>query len=351
VTGFWSERRVLVTGHTGFKGSWLTMWLRELGATVFGYALAPPTTPSLFDAAHLGEGLEWLEADVRDATRVREAVVRFAPEIVFHLAAQPLVRASYEQPSETFETNVMGTVNVLEAARRQATVRALVIVTSDKCYENAETARAVREEDALGGRDPYSASKACAELVAGAYARALFGEGGPAVATARAGNVIGGGDWARDRLIPDLVRALGAREPALIRNPASTRPWQHVLEPLAGYLRLAERLHGDRTVAAGAWNFGPDPSAVRPVGQVADEICRRWGAGARWTHDDSAQPREARVLALDSSKARAHLDWRPCLTHDETLAWTVEWYQEVAGGGDARALTLAQLRRYQETAA
>lgn len=345
---FWHGRRTLLTGNTGFKGSWLSLWLLELGAKVAGYSLPPPTSPSLFAAAKLATDVDWLHADVRDLHHLRDALGKWEPEIVFHLAAQPLVRASYEQPVETFDTNVMGTVNVLEAARHQASVQVVIVVTSDKCYENREWLWPYREDDALGGHDPYSASKACAELVTASYRRSLLPDRRPAVATVRAGNVVGGGDWARDRLVPDMVTALAAQQPATIRNPGSIRPWQHVTEPLAGYLLVAERLHRDPSAAEGAWNFGPNTESVQSVATVAEQLCRLWGEGASWVVSEGKAPHEARMLTLDSSKARARLGWAPRLDKDEALSWTVDWYKAVSRGADAREQTLGQLRRYQE---
>ncbi len=343
---FWRGRRTLITGNTGFKGSWLSLWLRELGAKVVGYSLPPPTSPSLFERARLAELFEWTEADVRDLARAKEAFARWKPEVVFHMAAQSLVRASYERPVETFETNITGTVNILEAARVGG-VRAVLIVTSDKCYENRDWVWPYRESDQLGGHDPYSTSKACAELVTASYRRSLLGSTGPAVASVRAGNVIGGGDWAQDRLVPDVVAALRSRKPALIRNPYSTRPWQHVLEPLQGYLLLAERLCSQRDFAE-AWNFGPNADSVQPVSVIADELCQAWGNGASWTQDLSVHPHEARMLTLDSAKARARLGWTPHLDYRQALRWTVDWHKEVFDGSDPRDQTLHQIRSYQE---
>jgi CDP-glucose 4,6-dehydratase len=339
---------VLVTGVTGFKGSWLALWLRELGATVIGYSLPPPTTPSLFECAHLRDAIEWIDADVRDGARLRRAVREARAEVVFHLAAQSLVRASYEIPVETFETNVLGTVNLLDALRDEASLRAVVVVTSDKCYENREWCWPYREGDALGGHDPYSSSKACAEIVTKAYYRSFFMSRKVGVASARAGNVIGGGDWARDRLIPDIVAALGKGESVLVRNPASVRPWQHVLEPLLGYLLLAERLADGADAFSDGWNFGPNPDAVRPVSELVGSICSSWGDGARWHAAETVQPHEAKTLALDASKARTQLGWRPRLTLDEALSWTVEWYKALRSGDDMRDRSLAQIRRYRE---
>jgi len=336
---FWRGRRVFVTGHTGFKGSWLATWLARLGAQVTGYALAPDQTPNLFEAARVAGDIDSRTGDVRNFESLREALAGSEAEIVFHLAAQSLVRKSYESPVETYATNVMGTVHLLEAVRALKSVRAVVVVTSDKCYENREWSRPYREDDALGGRDPYSNSKACQELVASAYRQSFPG---PAIATARAGNVIGGGDWARDRLVPDLIRAFSEGEPAVIRNPASIRPWQHVLEPLHGYLLLAEKLvEGDGF--AEAWNFGPSGADVRPVRWIADALMARWGEGARWTQDAGTHPHEAVTLTLDSTRARRALGWTPRLSLDESLDWIVEWHR----AADARGVTLQQIERYE----
>ena len=346
--GFWAGRRVLVTGITGFKGAWLALWLKDLGARVCGYSLAPPTSPSLFDVARLRSDVDWIEADVRDRTRLVHEVGAWRPEVLFHLAAQSLVRVSYEQPAETFDTNVMGTVNVLEAVRACPDVRAAVIVTSDKCYENREWDWPYRENDRLGGHDPYSSSKACAELVAACYARSLLKETPVGVATARAGNVIGGGDWARDRLVPDIVSALATGRTPRVRNPASIRPWQHVIEPLSGYLLLAERLFEQPRAFAGSWNFGPPADAVQSVSAVADAVCKGWGDGASWTRDELPQPHEARILTLDSSKARRSLAWRPRLDYLDAVRWTVDWYKANGAGMDMARETRRQLERYQE---
>jgi len=345
----WRGRRTLVTGVTGFKGGWLALWLRNLGADVVGYSLPPPTKPSLFEHARVGDDVRWVDGDVRDLARLRQVVAEARAEVVFHLAAQPLVRASYDDPVETFDTNVMGTVNVLEALREDRAVRAVVVVTSDKCYENREWVWPYREHDPLGGHDPYSSSKACAEIAARAYDRSFFRTRNVGVATVRAGNVVGGGDWARDRIVPDIVGAIERGSSALVRNPASLRPWQHVLEPLHGYLMLAEKLV-DGTELSDGWNFGPNPDAVRPVSELAATLCSLWGEGARWHPAEVVQPHEARMLALDSSKARAAIGWRPRLTLDQALEWTVHWYKGCRRGADMRALSLEQICRYQEMA-
>lgn len=343
----WRGLRVLVTGHTGFKGSWLSLWLDSLGAEVHGLALPPSTSPSLFAAAGLERVVHSVECDIRDRVGVANAINAAAPEVVFHLAAQPLVRESYASPVETYGTNVMGTVHVLDAIRRTKSVRAIVVVTTDKCYENREWLWGYREGEPLGGADPYSSSKACAELVSSAYARSFFGgTDAPALATARAGNVIGGGDWSEDRLVPDFVRAATTKRPLVVRNPLAIRPWQHVLDPLAGYIMLAERLLGDPAIAAGAWNFGPADEDAREVAWVADRLAANWSDTAGWTRDEREHPHEARLLKLDCSKARALLGWASRLQVSDALAWTVRWYRDFYAGSDPLALTRAQIRDY-----
>lgn len=342
---FWSGRRVFLTGHTGFKGSWLTAWLLRMGAEVTGYALPPPTRPSLYQALRLAEAHHGVTGDVRDAAALAAAVREARPEVVFHLAAQPLVRRSYAEPVETFGTNVMGTVHLLEAVRAVGAVRAVVAVTTDKVYENREWVWPYREDDALGGHDPYASSKAMAELATAAYRRSYFSPAelarhGTAVASARAGNVIGGGDWAEDRLVPDLVRGFASRRPVVIRHPGAIRPWQHVLEPLSGYLLLAERLHAGDAAACDAWNFGPSDEDARPVGELADRLAARWGDGARWQHEPGAHPHEAHVLRLDIAKARHALGWSPRWTIATAVDRTADWYRGFAHDpGSARALT------------
>ncbi|NIJ20031.1 CDP-glucose 4,6-dehydratase [Sphingomonas naasensis] len=343
----WRGRRVLVTGHTGFKGSWLSLWLHMLGAEVTGFALPPPDdTPSLFAAARIDALIEHVEGDIRDLTAVRAVVEASRPEVIFHLAAQPLVRLSYREPVETYATNVMGTVHLLEAARRAPGVRAVVCVTSDKCYENREWVWPYRESDPMGGHDPYSSSKGCAELVASAY-RSSFFANGPGLATVRAGNVIGGGDWAEDRLVPDLVRAFEAGVAPLIRAPDAVRPWQHVLEALGGYLQIAERLLAGERNFADAWNFGPSDDDTRPVSWIVEQVRGLWGGDARpQTLDHGARVHEAGLLRLDCSKARAALGWRPGLTLEQALDWIVAWHKAIGRGEDARAVTLAQIADY-----
>jgi CDP-glucose 4,6-dehydratase len=343
---FWRGRRVLVTGHTGFKGSWLSLWLQELGAEVHGYGLAAPTEPSLYEAARVSEGMAGSVAgDVRDRAAVAEAVAAAAPDVLLHLAAQPLVRHSFADPVGTYETNVTGTANVLDAAGR-AGVRAVLVVTSDKCYAPRADGAPCREGDPLGGDDPYSSSKACAELVAGAWRRSF----GTALATVRAGNVIGGGDWAVDRLVPDAMRAALAGRPLLVRNPDAVRPWQHVLNPLSGYLEVAQRL-GEDPGAAEPWNFGPAADDELPVRAIADRIAELWGEGFEWRAQDDAGPPETALLRIDSTKARERLGWAPRWPLDEALSATVDWFRAWAAGADARAVTAAQIAAFAAGAA
>lgn len=341
---FWGGRRVLVTGHTGFKGGWLSLWLHRMGAEVVGMALEPPTDPSFFEQAALEEILRHEIADVRDEQKVADLVAEARPEVVFHLAAQPLVRYSYEHPVETYATNVMGTIHVLEACRKVDSVRAVVCITTDKCYENREWLWPYRENDPMGGYDPYSSSKGAAELAISAYRRSY--PTGPMIASVRAGNVIGGGDWAADRLVPDIIRALLANESVEIRNPASVRPWQHVLEALGGYLLIAERLlAGDRSVAS-SFNFGPADDDTKPVGWIVDRMLQIWGSSIGRIGSQGEQPHEAAQLRLDCSKARAELGWRPQLRLVEALEKIVEWHRHVADGGNARDITLEQIDDY-----
>ncbi|MBV8670384.1 MAG: CDP-glucose 4,6-dehydratase [Candidatus Eremiobacteraeota bacterium] len=343
---FWSGRRVMVTGHTGFKGSWLCLWLQQLGARVAGFALAPPTTPSLFEAAAVGEGMQSIVGDVRDGGLLATSMRSFEPSVVFHLAAQALVRRSYEDPLETYSTNVMGTAHLLAAVRATTTVRAAVIVTSDKCYDLHVKSERHAETDPLGGDDPYSASKAAAEMIVYGY-RGLLGRPEPsglAVATARAGNVIGGGDWSQDRLVPDLIAAFRAGRPALIRQPGAIRPWQHVVDPLRGYLMLAQRLAGDDGADfAQAWNFGPASADEQPVAVLADRSTELWGGGATWARDTIAHPAEAATLRLDSTKAADRLGWRARIGLEAGLQRTIHWYRSWFDGADARALLNADI--------
>jgi CDP-glucose 4,6-dehydratase len=344
---FWRGRRVLVTGHTGFKGAWLSLWLDALDADVIGLALPPPTNPNLFTLAGLRDRIRHIEGDLRDAALVERVMRETAPEIVLHLAAQSLVRPSYEDPLGTWATNVMGTAHLLDAARRLPGLRAMVVVTSDKCYENREWVWGYRESDAMGGHDPYSASKGAAEILTASYRRSFFADASVGIATARAGNVIGGGDWARDRLVPDAMRAFATTSPLRLRNPASTRPWQHVLEPLCGYLTLAQALCERPHEHAEGWNFGPDAAGTASVAHVVDGLAKQWGGDARWEHVGEPTLHEARALSLDCAKAHARLGWRPRLTLEDTLAWTVDWYRSLAEGADAYTLTNAHIERYE----
>jgi CDP-glucose 4,6-dehydratase len=350
---FWDGRRVFVTGHTGFKGSWLTLWLQRLGAQITGFSIDAPTRPSLFDEAGVAAGITHIRGDVRDAAAVHEAMRTCRPEIVLHLAAQALVRQSYADPVGTYATNVMGTVHVLDAARHVDSVRAVVNVTSDKCYENRETVRGYVESDALGGHDPYSNSKGCADLVTSAYLRSFFASGQPGtrrvgVASARAGNVIGGGDWAVDRLVPDLLRAFEQNQPAIIRRPHSVRPWQHVLEPLTGYLLLAERLCDDPQRYSGAWNFGPQPDDMRSVDEIARALVAAYGGTASFEiREEPGALHEAGLLLLDAGKAQRELEWQPALTLDDALIWIAQWHRARLAGESVRDITLDQIERYQ----
>ncbi len=348
--GFYHRRRVLVTGSTGFKGAWLCRWLLALGAEVEGYALPPPTTPSAWEALGLAAQVRQTTADVRDLASLHALCQRFRPEVVFHLAAQALVRDSYADPKATFDINVGGTVNCLEAVRLQPSVRSCVIVTTDKCYENREWVWGYRETDHLGGHDPYSASKGACEIAVASYRLSFLHAKGAAVASARAGNVIGGGDWAKDRLVCDLVRAIGAGQPLSLRSPRATRPWQHVLEPSSAYLQLGWMLAQDQGHRwAEAWNFGPDDDAVIPVERLARALVARWGVGSVESHPDKSL-HEATLLKLDVSKAHARLGWRAAWTVDEAIAATVDWYKAHGEGGEVRALTAAQIAAYTERA-
>lgn len=343
---FWRGKRVLLTGHTGFKGSWLSLWLQSLGVTLRGIALEPPTEPALFTVARVAEGMEHRITDIRDFAAVKAQMDEFQPQIVIHMAAQPLVRLSYGEPVETYSTNVMGTVHVLEAARHVGSVKAIVNITTDKCYENREWVWGYREDESMGGHDPYSSSKGCVELVSSAYRKSFLQDAGIAMATARAGNVIGGGDWALDRLVPDILRALEKRVPVHIRNPHAIRPWQHVLEPLSGYLLLAERLFLHGQLDAEGWNFGPRDEDARPVQWIVDNFCEHWGDGASWTLQPGEHPHEASFLKLDISKARQRLQWSPRWSLDVALKHITEWHRAWIKGDDMRAICLNQINQY-----
>jgi CDP-glucose 4,6-dehydratase len=347
---FWRGKRVFLTGHTGFKGSWISIWLSSLGAQVHGYALAAPTTPALFEQAHVAQQIDSELGDVCNAEQLTRSIAAFQPEIIIHMAAQPLVRASYQNPVLTYATNVMGTVHVLEAARQVPGVRAVVVVTTDKCYENREWEWGYRECEPMGGHDPYSNSKGCAELVTDAYRRSFFAETNIAIGSARAGNVIGGGDWAEDRLIPDILKAFQEGRSAVVRNPHAIRPWQHVLEPLSGYLLLAETLYTQGQDAAKPWNFGPHDDGARPVDWIAGCMSDLWGDGASWElMEDSPQPHEATYLKLDISRARTYLGWSPTWTLQETLGRIVNWQRAWLSGSDVQQLCLDEIAHFRRS--
>lgn len=346
---FWRGKRALLTGHTGFKGSWLSLWLQSRGTELHGFALSPQTNPALFDVADVASGMHSMIGDIRDYAAVRDAVRRACPEIVIHMAAQPLVRLSYKEPVETYATNVMGTVHLLEAIREQGGVRAIVNVTTDKCYENREWVWGYREDEPMGGHDPYSNSKGCAELVTSAYRRSFFEGSGTALASARAGNVIGGGDWAADRLLPDILRAFERCEPVVVRNPHATRPWQHVLEPLSGYLGLAEQLYLEGETWAEGWNFGPRDEDAKPVRWIVEHLVNRWGTGASWILDDQKNPHEANYLKLDISKVKTRLGWAPRWDLATALGKITEWHRDWMGGADMRNVCLQQIAQYEST--
>lgn len=343
---FWRGKRVFLTGHTGFKGGWLSLWLQSMGAELHGLALEAPTTPNLFTEARVGDGMGSTIGDIRDYETVRAAMAAFRPDIVIHMAAQPLVRLSYLEPVTTYATNVMGTVHVLEAARTVGSVRAIVNVTTDKCYENKEWAWGYREDEPMGGYDPYSNSKGCSELVTSAYRRSFLQKSGIALASGRAGNVIGGGDWAADRLVPDILRAFEREEAVVIRNPHATRPWQHVLEPLSGYLTLAERLYTDGQSWAEGWNFGPHDDDARPVQWIVEHMVASWGRGASWRLDGGEHPHEAHYLKLDISKAKASLGWRPSWSLATALQHITAWHQAWLAHADVQQLCLQQIQQY-----
>ena len=350
---FWRGKRVFLTGHTGFKGSWLSLWLQQLGAEVTGYALQPPTQPSLFEVARVAQGMKSIIGDMRDGTALGKAMREAMPDIVIHMAAQPLVRRSYVDPVETYSTNVMGTVHLLEAVRQTKSVRAVVTVTSDKCYENKEWVWGYRENEAMGGFDPYSNSKGCAELVTAAYRSSFFNpakysEHLVALASGRAGNVIGGGDWAEDRLIPDILRAISENRPVVIRNPHAIRPWQHVLEPLSGYLQLAQKLYEEGAAYAEGWNFGPNDEDAKPVQWIVEQLTQQWSDGANWKLDQAEHPHEAHYLKLDCSKAKMRLDWKPRWTLAQALENIIAWHKAHQRGDDMREFSIGQLTAYSE---
>ncbi|MEI6207195.1 MAG: CDP-glucose 4,6-dehydratase [Desulfuromonadales bacterium] len=351
---FWKGKSVFLTGHTGFKGSWLSLWMHALGVQVTGYALDPPTEPNLYHLAGIQNITHSTIGDIRDSVRLHRMLMAAEPEIVIHMAAQPLVRESYLAPVNTYATNVMGTVNLLESVRQCPSVRVVLNITSDKCYANQELDQSFREDAPLGGYDPYSSSKACSELITTAYRSSYFNpleypRHRVAIATARAGNVIGGGDWAKERLIPDCIRALLANEPVRIRNPHAIRPWQHVLEPLSGYLMLAQKLYEEGVDYAGGWNFGPSVEDARPVEWIVNRLCERWGNGARYEIECGDHPHEAHRLTLDCSKATMRLGWRPRWNLDKALTAIMEWVTVYSSAGDVKKCCLEQIEMYAQT--
>lgn len=346
---FWKGKRVFVTGHTGFKGSWLSLWLQDMGAVVKGFALEPNTNPSLFTEAKVGQNMDSEIGDITDLKRIKDSMHTFNPDVLIHMAAQPLVRLSYEEPVLTYATNVMGTVNVLEAARKCDNLKAIVSVTTDKCYENKEWAWGYRENEPMGGHDPYSSSKGCAELVTAAYRKSFFNETNSTfLASARAGNVIGGGDWSDDRLIPDILKAFEKNEPVIVRNPMATRPWQHVLEPLSGYLVLAQHLYEDGNAYAEGWNFGPKDEDCKPVSWILDKMVIKWGNGASWELDKNDNPHEAGYLKLDCSKAAIKLNWYPKWSLEYTLENIINWHQHYISGKNIQEQCLLEIAKYQK---
>ena len=343
---FWKGKKVFLTGHTGFKGSWMAIWLNAMGAKTMGYSLEAPSTPSLFEVAKVSEFCQTQIADIRDLSTLTKAIAGFEPDLVIHMAAQSLVRPSYEAPVETYATNVMGTVHLLEACRNKKNLKAIVNVTSDKCYENRELNLPFKESDPMGGLDPYSSSKGCAELVARAYFHSFFKKTNQGLASVRAGNVIGGGDWAVDRLIPDCVRALAKQEIVAIRNPQSLRPWQLVLEPLCGYLLVAEKLWQDPSTYSQGWNFGPELEDIKPVSWLSDQMIKQWGSGTWQDVSDASQPHEAKVLKLDSALAQQKLQWRPRYKLPQAIEKSVDWYKRFYQGESAHRLCLEQIDAY-----
>jgi CDP-glucose 4,6-dehydratase len=342
---FWQGKRVFLTGHTGFKGSWLALWLHSLGAVVKGYALSPPTDPSLFKEAKIDSIIDSQISDIRDQDVLHKSMITFNPDILIHMAAQPLVRYSYDAPIETYEVNVIGTAKVLEAARSCANLKAIVNITTDKCYENDGRSEGYKESDPMGGHDPYSSSKGCAELVASAYRRSFLQDQGIGVASVRAGNVIGGGDWADDRLIPDILRSFEKNEPIVIRNPKATRPWQHVLEPLSGYLILAQKLYEDQKEYAEGWNFGPNEQDVKPVDWILDKMILKW-PNSSWELDQNSNPHEAGFLKLDIAKAESKLGWQPVWELSHTLEKIISWHKAWLNKEDMQAICFAEIEKY-----
>lgn len=345
---FWGGKKVLITGHTGFKGSWLSLWLQKLGADVIGFALEPPSNPNLFSVADIQSNMVSVLGDVRDYSALEVVFDEYKPEIVFHMAAQAIVRTSYIDPVGTFSTNIMGTVNLLNVVNNSSSTHVVINITSDKCYENREWAWGYRENDSMGGRDPYSCSKGCAELITSSYRDSFLNNRDIAVASVRAGNVIGGGDWACDRLIPDIIRAISIGNPVSIRNPMAVRPWQHVLEPLNGYMMLAERMWDNPTAYSGGWNFGPSDEDIIPVENLVQKIVDTWGDNAKWYLDSIKHPHEANYLKLDCSKARSVLKWKPKLKLVQALDWVVEWYKEYLKASDMKKFTLNQIEKYEQ---
>jgi len=345
--GFWQGKRVFLTGHTGFKGSWLSLWLASLGAEVRGYALNPPTSPSLFNEAKVDRVIDSQIGDIRDQEALHESMTTFNPDVLIHMAAQPLVRYSYDAPIETYEVNVIGTAKVLEVARNCAKLKAIVNITTDKCYENDERSQGYKENDPMGGHDPYSSSKGCSELVTSAYRRSFLQEQGVGLASARAGNVIGGGDWADDRLIPDILRSFEKNKPVIIRNPKATRPWQHVLEPLSGYLVLAQKLYKDQKEYAEGWNFGPNEQDVKPVDWILNKMIVSW-PNSSWKLDESSNPHEAGFLKLDISKSKSKLDWNPVWELSHTLEKIISWHKAWLNKENMQIVCLTEIKIYMK---
>ena len=344
---FWRNKRVFMTGHTGFKGSWLSLWLQDMGAIVKGYALKAHTTPNLFEEARVAQDMESEIGDIRDIQAINSSITNFEPDLLIHMAAQPLVRLSYKKPVETYETNVMGTINVLEAARQCNELKAVVVITTDKCYENKERFEGYREHEAMGGHDPYSSSKGCCELLISSYRRSFFNQSDSAlIASARAGNVIGGGDWSEDRLIPDILRALDNSESIVVRNPLSIRPWQHVLEPLSGYLVLAQQLYNQGSQFAQAWNFGPNDQDCKSVEWIVRKMIKKWGSDVSWQRDSNHNLHEAQCLKLDCTKAKKELKWKPKMDLDFALELIISWQKKWLSNENIKEECISQIREY-----